>query len=60
MARKIMSNALEQEPVVTKNLALQHGLTEEEYEKMLEILGRSPSYTEAGNLQRYVERALQL
>ena len=27
-----MPNVIEQEPEVTKSLALQHGLTEEEYE----------------------------
>jgi phosphoribosylformylglycinamidine synthase len=37
-----------EEPVVTKELALQHGLTEEEYGKVLAILGRTPTYTELG------------
>lgn len=37
-----------EEPTVTKELALQHGLTEEEYERILTILGRVPSYTELG------------
>jgi len=37
-----------EEPTVTKELALQHGLTEEEYERILIILGRVPSYTELG------------
>jgi phosphoribosylformylglycinamidine synthase II len=36
------------EPIVTKELALNHGLTEEEYERVLSILGRTPSYTELG------------
>jgi len=37
-----------EEPVVTKELALHHGLTEDEYQKVLSILGRTPSYTELG------------
>ncbi len=36
------------EPAVDLELALQHGLTEEEYERVLEILGRTPSFTELG------------
>ena len=43
-----MSDELDEEPVVTRELALQHGLTEEEYQRILKILGRSPSYTELG------------
>ncbi len=37
-----------EEPEITKDLALKHGLTEDEYEKVLGILGRKPSYTELG------------
>ncbi|MGA9118735.1 MAG: phosphoribosylformylglycinamidine synthase subunit PurL [Bacteroidota bacterium] len=36
------------EPTVTLELALQHGMTEEEYRRVLEYLGRTPSYTELG------------
>ena len=36
------------EPVVTVDLALEHGLTKDEYERILKILGRTPSYTELG------------
>ncbi len=36
------------EPKVDVELAIQHGLTEEEYGMMLEILGRVPTYTELG------------
>ncbi len=36
------------EPQVTLDLAKQHGLSEEEYERILEILGRVPSFTELG------------
>jgi phosphoribosylformylglycinamidine synthase subunit PurL len=37
-----------QEPEVNLSLALAHGLTEEEYKLVLEILGRTPTYTELG------------
>jgi phosphoribosylformylglycinamidine synthase II len=36
------------EPEVNLQLAIEHGLNEEEYNKILEILGRTPSYTELG------------
>jgi phosphoribosylformylglycinamidine synthase len=36
------------EPEVTKTLSDEHGLSDPEYEKMLEITGRTPSYTELG------------
>lgn len=36
------------EPEVTLELALEHGLTKEEFEKIKEILGRTPNYTELG------------
>src|SRR5574342_515810 len=37
-----------EEPVVTQDLALKHGLTAEEYKKIISILGRTPTYTELG------------
>ena len=37
-----------EEPEVSKQLALQHGLTADEYQKVLTILGRTPTYTELG------------
>ncbi len=37
-----------QEPEVNLELALQHGLTEEEYQRIIDILGRTPTYTELG------------
>ncbi len=37
-----------QEPKVDLKLALEHGLTEEEYGWVCEILGRTPNYTELG------------
>ena len=36
------------EPVVDLSLALEHGLTADEYEKVLERLGRVPTFTELG------------
>ena len=36
------------EPEVTQSLALDHGLSSEEYQQILEILGRVPSFTELG------------
>src|ERR1700690_2019528 len=43
-----MANVIDNEPEVTKELALQHGLTEEEFGWVIKILGRNPSYTELG------------
>ncbi len=43
-----MQTITEKEPVVTKALALQHGLTDEEFAWILAILGRTPTYTELG------------
>jgi phosphoribosylformylglycinamidine synthase II len=36
------------EPSITPELVAKHNLTPEEYRKVLEILGRTPSYTELG------------
>jgi len=36
------------EPEVNIKLALEHGLTEEEFDRILEILGRTPTFTELG------------
>jgi phosphoribosylformylglycinamidine synthase len=36
------------EPTVTLELALQHGLSEEEFNRILTILGRTPTFTELG------------
>ena len=37
-----------QDPIVTAELAREHGLTDEEYARVLDILGRTPSWTELG------------
>jgi len=36
------------EPSVTPKLVKEHGLTPEEYERIRQILGRNPNYTELG------------
>ncbi len=36
------------EPAITPELVAKHNLTPDEYEKVLEILGRAPTYTELG------------
>ncbi len=36
------------EPEVTPELAYEHGLNEEEYQRIIDILGRIPSFTELG------------
>ena len=36
------------EPIVNLDLAIEHGLLEEEYERIINILGRIPTYTELG------------
>jgi len=36
------------EPQITPELVKEHGLTEEDYQKLLAIMGREPSYTELG------------
>ena len=37
-----------QEPETTLELAIEHGLNEEEWDRILDILGREPNYTELG------------
>jgi phosphoribosylformylglycinamidine synthase subunit PurL len=39
---------VKKEPEVNLKLAIEHGLNEEEYTKILDILGRVPTYTELG------------
>ncbi len=36
------------DPEVNLDLAIEHGLSEEEYHRILAILGRTPTYTELG------------
>ena len=36
------------EPAITPELVAEHNLTPEEYESILELLGRAPNYTELG------------
>jgi phosphoribosylformylglycinamidine synthase II len=44
----LCENSLAPEPMVDPRLALQHGISEEEYERIVSLLGRTPSYTELG------------
>src|SRR5262245_23639981 len=39
---------LMQPPAITAQLVQKHNLTPDEYSRMLELLGREPSYTELG------------
>jgi phosphoribosylformylglycinamidine synthase len=39
---------MSRDPEVSRDLALQHGMTPEEYDRAVAILGRAPSYTELG------------
>ena len=43
-----MSEMMTQEPKITQALIRKHGITEEEYQKILSILGREPNITELG------------
>ena len=36
------------EPEITQDLIESHGLNSEEYERLLSVIGRKPSYTELG------------
>ena len=43
-----MSELTPKEPIVNLELALDHSLTHEEYEMIVDRLGRIPSFTELG------------
>src|SRR5262252_4816333 len=43
-----MTNTHSKEPAITPALAKEHGLSDEEFARIREILGRDPSYTELG------------
>ncbi|MCH8496021.1 MAG: phosphoribosylformylglycinamidine synthase subunit PurL [Balneolales bacterium] len=43
-----MNDSAQKEPQVTLDLAREHGLTDEEYTKICDYLGRIPTYTELG------------
>ncbi len=42
------SSIIQKEPEITPRLVKEHGLTREEYQRILKILGRKPTYTELG------------
>jgi phosphoribosylformylglycinamidine (FGAM) synthase-like enzyme len=48
------------DPKITPELIEQHGITPEEYDHILEILGREPNFTELGIFLGHVVRALFL
>lgn len=43
-----MSTTVIREPEVTLELAIEHGLTEDEYQMVIDFLGRTPTFTELG------------
>ena len=49
-----------QEPAITPDLIAAHGLKPDEYDMILEIIGREPTFTELGIFLGHVERALFL
>jgi len=49
---------LPEEPEITEELVAAHGLTPEEYQLVLQIMGRSPNLTELGVFFCDVERTL--
>ncbi len=48
LREKLQEVLAKQEPEVTLQLILDHGLTEEEFERIKKILGRTPTFTELG------------
>ncbi len=46
------------DPAITPALIAEHGLTPDEYRRLVDMLGREPTFTELGHRQRVVERAL--
>ena len=39
---------MQNEPEITLQLAKDHGLTEDEYRRILDLIGRTPNFTELG------------
>ena len=39
---------MQKEPKITPQLVKEHGLTGEEYQRILDLLGRQPNFTELG------------
>src|ERR671921_577884 len=44
----MLDQSASKQPQVTAELAASHGLTSDEYQKIIQILGREPNYTELG------------
>src|SRR4051812_10634534 len=43
-----VNKVLRNEPAITPELVAQHGLKPDEYERILKLIGRTPSFTELG------------
>src|SRR4051794_16842195 len=43
-----MSDAAKAEPAITPELIAQHGLKPDEYQRILDLIGREPTFTELG------------
>jgi hypothetical protein len=51
---------LPNEPAITPQIVAEHGLAPDEYERLLKIMGRTPTMVELGIFSVDVERALLL
>src|SRR5690606_8809137 len=45
---RLSSMSLRNDPAITPDLVASHGLKPDEYQKILDLIGREPSYTELG------------
>ena len=52
------SSVIPNEPKITPELVAEHGLKPEEYERILQLIGREPTHHRARHLLGDVERAL--
>ena len=53
-------SALQNTPAITPEIVAEHGLTPDEYQTVLDIMGREPNMTELGIFFRHVVGALLL
>ena len=44
----MVDHSVSKQPQVTAELVVSHGITPDEYQKIIQILGREPNYTELG------------
>ena len=54
------TETIETKPAITPQIVAEHGLKPDEYQRLLQILGREPSHHRARHLLGDVERALLL